>query len=1635
MATTPPATAQHPNHAAGFRPEHAFQLGDLDHVNLFNGNLTITIPIGERYPLGPRHSYGLTLTYTGNVWTWEERCEGVGECYLQSLPRRRSNAGLGWHLGFGELLAGDDPENPSGSGPMYASPDQGLHAFHSKLHPNGPAQSGSLFTQDGTYLRYRTGAKTIESPDGLVRIFTTLQGRPRLTRIEDPFGNGLDISYSNYHSASDTFLKWSLLDDHGRSHSVTLASRANGVFAAVTSVKLAGSVQSYSFTYQDTSFPRACNVPADCAGLSCNSAHAFAPLLTKLTLPDGSTFESPVASYKTDEGGSCPNGSRMLGGHLERLKLPTGGALEWDWERVGFPQRSAALRPRGVGSSLQGDYGTANPFAFSAGVSKRRRVPEGQTTELGEWEYDRELVSITNHPALGTQKVTVTHRPPGHQTVHHFGVYPGKDPTDTTTPDPPAGWTEHEYGLPFSRNQTGGGAGRFLSTQVRNKNGGLERSVYAQYERSGDTAANPRLKSQRTVYNDDGGRQGTVVMSSFDGLGHYRTTTASGTFAGQNGRTTTTNYNPGATVNDLPAATAPWVLGTYDRATITEGGQTVTREYDFRSDGFLRRQRVREGASRGAHDVVTLFEEDGSEPGFVGEVKTYGGISQNLSVNAATPLPDLSLPAQPVYHQAHTHTCGVRTKTEWMQNGSSAFSFLPLDLTVQCSTGRITTSRDIAGLSTTYTYDSLGRPKEVQTTGEAKTVYTWSLNNSNNLPARVTIERKSGSTVLTQEQIRFDDFGRVALERRLMPDGNWAERSTLWNVHGWVERRSEWEADGDSDSSLTLFGQYDPFGRPTRVTLPDGQVITIRYQGEASRTVEVSVATGLDAQNQPTFETASTTETYDRFGRLRFVDEPNGTRTQYSYDALGNLTEVRMNSTGTPIQVRTFGYDHRGFLTSESHPELGTSILYSRHDPLGNPTRIRRGGWDLGYGFDAAGRLTAIGSYGTAELWKEWEYADDNSTAGARGKGKLASATRHNRVQLPGASAYARIGVSEDYTYNGLGGRISDVKTTVEVGSVATDDRPIFDYALSYDALGNVASRSYPQCDFQHCRPSASNPSRRVTASYTRGLLTGIPGYATGLSYHPNGLLHEVTHANGVTDVQQNDPEDLQRPLSLSTQGASEDFTTGAFGYDGAGNVTQMGPSRFIYDKLSRITSADVPVVADGCTEDWDLQNNHFSGQVTLEVCGTFSLGHDVSVTPTGDVTIRAGDRVVLGDGFRVDSGGSFTAVVDPSIEPTSAPDEATWEGEYDLFGNLVDITTQAPGQSAVNRTPLASTTTNRLSTNALYDLSGNLTARAGWSYDHDPFNMLRGADSNQGEHYIFLYGPGDERIWTVDWTGGVAPSGWVETWTLRDLDGSPLRQWRSAGGNAAGNWSFEADHVWRGGGLLAAVTPQGTRHFHLDHLGTPRIVTDASGTTLAYHAYYPYGEEVTSVTDSVVKLQYTGHERDDLDKGADWTGDLDYMHARFFSPHAGQILEPRSRWAAMHLAPQSWNRYSYVLGNPMKYIDPYGLEPLGLGVGSEPLPIPTGAFLSYPAASSTSSASGASCAICPSSRRAPWRGSQQRLPARTVRPQALIRVKIVEHFLGHSLGGDRGYRPDQLTGSVPLWPLPGIAGVGARRV
>ena len=155
---------------------------------------------------------------------------------------------------------------------------------------------------------------------------------------------------------------------------------------------------------------------------------------------------------------------------------------------------------------------------------------------------------------------------------------------------------------------------------------------------------------------------------------------------------------------------------------------------------------------------------------------------------------------------------------------------------------------------------------------------------------------------------------------------------------------------------------------------------------------------------------------------------------------------------------------------------------------------------------------------------------------------------------------------------------------------------------------------------------------------------------------------------------------------------------------------------------------------------------------------------------------------------------------------------------------------------------------------------------------------ITKRTDSGGGER-LFFYTADDERFWSYHSSGS--------RWTLRDLDGKVLRDYRSG----AGGWSVERDYVYADGKLLAATKP-GTStvyNYHLDHLGTPRLITNQNGSKLAYHAYLPYGEEATYWNQDTETMKFTGHERDFYDYGA--ADDLDYQHARYYNPQLGRYL------------------------------------------------------------------------------------------------------------------------------------------------
>jgi len=141
------------------------------------------------------------------------------------------------------------------------------------------------------------------------------------------------------------------------------------------------------------------------------------------------------------------------------------------------------------------------------------------------------------------------------------------------------------------------------------------------------------------------------------------------------------------------------------------------------------------------------------------------------------------------------------------------------------------------------------------------------------------------------------------------------------------------------------------------------------------------------------------------------------------------------------------------------------------------------------------------------------------------------------------------------------------------------------------------------------------------------------------------------------------------------------------------------------------------------------------------------------------------------------------------------------------------------------------------------------------------------------------------------------------------------------------------------GGQRVALRRDNALYYVFSDHLGSTSLLTDASGNQVAEQRYYPYGEARWSNGELPTDRQFTGQRREI------GLGLYDYG-ARRYDPALGRFIQADTI-VPQPGNPQALNRYSYVLGNPLRYTDPTGhvfIEGTGGGGAIGVIP---GAFVS----------------------------------------------------------------------------------------
>lgn len=262
----------------------------------------------------------------------------------------------------------------------------------------------------------------------------------------------------------------------------------------------------------------------------------------------------------------------------------------------------------------------------------------------------------------------------------------------------------------------------------------------------------------------------------------------------------------------------------------------------------------------------------------------------------------------------------------------------------------------------------------------------------------------------------------------------------------------------------------------------------------------------------------------------------------------------------------------------------------------------------------------------------------------------------------------------------------------------------------------------------------------------------------------------------------------------------------------------------------------------------------------------------------------------------------------------------------YDELNRLTAASTSGGGDGTYNR-------------NWTYGQTGNITSADGNAYTYDTYHPHAVSGVANGASYVYdLNGnatiitptTGAARLLDYDYENRLISTGGAVTMQL-SYDGDGQRVLKQDGSTVTryiGTWSeisvtagttTTTNYYWFAGRRVAMKVGGNTSYLYADLLGS---TVKMSGAISATERYAPYG---SLRGDGTVQTpyRYTGQREEDT------LGLYDYG-ARWYDPSIGRFIQADTI-VPQPGNPQSLNRYSYALNNPMRYTDPTGHDPLDM--------------------------------------------------------------------------------------------------------
>ncbi len=635
-----------------------------------------------------------------------------------------------------------------------------------------------------------------------------------------------------------------------------------------------------------------------------------------------------------------------------------------------------------------------------------------------------------------------------------------------------------------------------------------------------------------------------------------------------------------------------------------------------------------------------------------------------------------------------------------------------------------------------------------------------------------------------------------------------------------------------------------------------------------------------------------TTTDYDFLGRPILVANPDGADSHMSYtgnkttvtdeagksrdsftDALGRLTRV-VEAPGSLSYQTNYRYDARDNLIG----------VCQNND--WDPACVSSGvGQERTFLYDGLSRLTDATNPESGLI----TYLYDNN-------GNLTKKSLNPNAIPAGAVT--------DNTYDAL----NRIKTTTH-----SDSTPPVTY--SYDGAGPMGETCYNEGRLTSVVTagvsSTAFPCHDAMGRVKQSVQTvdSLDPFSFEYDYNPDGTLRTQKYPSGLVVAHSYDYAGRPEMSGLDTVGATQYVQSIAYAAHGAPSATTLGnglvESISYNNRLQPCTIAASSLLSlrfrYGATDDvnCDVTSNDNNGNVLSQ-----------SITRGASIGTQY---------YRYDGVNRLTIAAEgaqPSSD-TACPPGAAWcrDYDYDAYGNRAVVGSAGPTLKMATPTDLTefNAATNRISAGQ-YDPAGNLLSLANigvMAYDaNNKMVSYDNADQNNAGAGTYVYDGQGQRIHRT----AVTSTGTETTTFVYD-----------AFGKLAAEYSTKA-----------SSEPADLRLFRTsDHLGSTRLVTDATGQTRpnGCRDFFPFGERIDKdvggrsdgcygdppgARDGFAQ-KFTGKERDG-------ESGLDYFGARYLSASLGRFTSVDPGGADAQIAiPQSWNAYAYVRNDPLALVDPDG--------------------------------------------------------------------------------------------------------------